>query len=354
MKKLIVSATLLLSLCLPDWAETKPQVTGTSPIEVSTTDGIQPAINRILKESSGDVWIAYAVPSISSEHQSCCSNESFGCCGACSLDDHKGCAIKRTNPQQGSATLASFVEIFLKFQRTQLRQVRMFSPDCVIDAAGMTVYWLNGVKDDQSVAYLSQLIDSDVSSRSNVNGLIAAIAFHSDPTAGSLLESLLQPEKNINIRNQATFWIGTTRGSHGLDVLLGTLATDHDGEFLNHVVFAISQSTEEQRALNELVRLARNDSRQRVREQALFWLAQKAGKKAASTITEAIENDPDTEVKKKAVFALSQMPKDESIPLLIDQAKRNKNPVVRKEAIFWLGQSGDPRALDFISSVLAE
>jgi hypothetical protein len=354
MKKLIVSATLLLSFCVPDWAETKPRLTGTSPIEVAATDGMQPAINRILEESSGDVYIAYAVPSISNEHQLCCSSESFGCCGACSLDDHRDCTIKRSNPQQESATLASLVEIFLKFQHTQLRQVRMFSPDCAIDAAGMTVYWLNGVKPDQSVAYLSQLIDSDVSSRSDVNGLIAAIAFHANPAAGSLLERLLQPERNINARNQAAFWIGSTRGSHGLDVLLGALASDHDGEFLNHVVFAISQSTEQQRALNELVRLARNDSRQRVREQALFWLAQQAGKKAASTITDAIEKDPDTEVKKKAVFALSQMPKDESVPLLIDQAKRNKNPLVRKEAIFWLGQSGDPRALDFISSVLAE
>src|SRR5262245_25246779 len=102
MKKLIVPATLLLSLCLPDWAETKPKVTGTSPIEVSATNGIQPAINRILKEGPGDVWIAYAVPSISSEPQSCCSNESFGCCGACSLDADRGCSIKRANRQQES------------------------------------------------------------------------------------------------------------------------------------------------------------------------------------------------------------------------------------------------------------
>ena len=81
-------------------------------------------------------------------------------------------------------------------------------------------------------------------------------------------------------------------------------------------------------------------------------MAQKAGKKAAGTITDAVENDPDTSVKKKAVFALTQMPKDEGVPLLIQVAKTNKNPVVRKEAIFWLGESRDRRALDFIESVL--
>ena len=283
----------------------------------------------------------------------CCSNGPFDCCGVCSLGGRSSCTANSI-AQQGRGTLGSVTEIFLKFQSSQLRQVRMFSPECEIDAAGRTVYWLDGVKPDQSVAYLLQGLDSNASSRSDVNGLVAAIAFHSDPAAGSSLERMLQPERNIDIRNQAAFWIGSTRGSHGLDVLLAAVATEHDPGFLNHVVFSISQSSEQQRALNELMRLARNDPQEQVREQALFWLAQEAGKKAAGTITDAIENDPNTEVKRKAVFALSQMPKDESIPLLIDQAKRNKNPLVRKEAIFWLGQSGDPRALDFISSVLTE
>jgi len=69
-------------------------------------------------------------------------------------------------------------------------------------------------------------------------------------------------------------------------------------------------------------------------------------------INDAIENDPDTEVKKRAVFALTQMPEGEGIPLLISVAKTNNNPDVRKQAVFWLGQSHDPRALDFIESVL--
>jgi len=90
-----------------------------------------------------------------------------------------------------------------------------------------------------------------------------------------------------------------------------------------------------------------------VRGQALFWLAQKAGKKAASTITDAIENDPNTEVKKKAVFALSQLPKDDGVPKLIEVARNNRNPAVRKQAMFWLGQSNDPRALAFFEEVLS-
>jgi HEAT repeat protein len=100
--------------------------------------------------------------------------------------------------------------------------------------------------------------------------------------------------------------------------------------------------------------MAHDDESTHVRGQALFWLAQKAGKKAEGAITGAIDNDPDTEVKKKAVFALSQMPKEEGVPKLIQVAQTNKNPEVRKQAMFWLGQSNDPRALEFFEKVLTQ
>lgn len=101
-----------------------------------------------------------------------------------------------------------------------------------------------------------------------------------------------------------------------------------------------------------LIGLARRDASSRVRGQALFWLSQKAGEKAAATISGAIEDDPDEDVKEKAVFALSQLPKDEGVPRLIEVARTNRNREVRKKAMFWLGQSNDPRALAFIEDVL--
>jgi HEAT repeat protein len=89
-----------------------------------------------------------------------------------------------------------------------------------------------------------------------------------------------------------------------------------------------------------------------VRGQALFWLAQKAGRRAAAAIRDAINDDPETEVKRRAVFALSQLPKEEGIPQLIQVARTNRNPAVRKQAVFWLGQSNDPRALAFFEELL--
>jgi HEAT repeat protein len=104
--------------------------------------------------------------------------------------------------------------------------------------------------------------------------------------------------------------------------------------------------------IDELLKMAHSDASPQVRGQAIFWLAQKAGKKAGASIAAAIENDPDMQVKKRAVFALSQLPQDEGVPQLMHVADNNSNPAIRKEAIFWLGQSKDPRALEYLEAIL--
>ena len=101
-----------------------------------------------------------------------------------------------------------------------------------------------------------------------------------------------------------------------------------------------------------LVRLSRDHATPAIRGEAIFWLAQRAGEKAAAEITSRIDDDPDTEVKRRAVFALSTLPKDESVPLLIRIARTHQNAAVRKQAFFWLGQSKDPRAVEFFAEIL--
>ena len=105
-------------------------------------------------------------------------------------------------------------------------------------------------------------------------------------------------------------------------------------------------------AVDRLIAIAREGRDRQVRSSALFWISQRAGDRAAGTITDAIEKDPDTQVKRQAVFALSQLPRAEAVPRLIDVARKNRNPDVRKQAMFWLGQSQDPRALAFFEEVL--
>jgi HEAT repeat protein len=107
-------------------------------------------------------------------------------------------------------------------------------------------------------------------------------------------------------------------------------------------------------AIDEVIVMAKADKDVGVREQAIFWVGQKAGKKAISMLKDTVENDPEVGVKKKAVFALSQLPKDEAVPELLHVAQTNASPTVRKEAMFWLGQTHDSRALEYFERILSK
>lgn len=104
----------------------------------------------------------------------------------------------------------------------------------------------------------------------------------------------------------------------------------------------------------ELLRIARDLSLpERPRRDAIFWLAQVAGDRAAEGLTSVIGNGSDElEVRKQAIFALSQIRGEASVDALINVARTSREPEIRKNAIFWLGQSKDPRALAFFEEVL--
>ncbi|HUK87700.1 MAG TPA: HEAT repeat domain-containing protein [Terriglobales bacterium] len=149
----------------------------------------------------------------------------------------------------------------------------------------------------------------------------------------------------------ALYWLTDVRPAESVALLASLLEGERRRDLAEEAMAALAMHADPG-ATEALIRVARQGPGTELRGQALFWLAQKAGNKVAGVITEAIERDPDTELKKKAVFALSNMPNNQGVPLLIGLVKNNRNPVVRKEAMFWLGQSDDPRAMEFIISIL--
>ncbi|HVE72102.1 MAG TPA: HEAT repeat domain-containing protein [Thermoanaerobaculia bacterium] len=117
------------------------------------------------------------------------------------------------------------------------------------------------------------------------------------------------------------------------------------------VVTAISMH-QHPRVVDELIALARRHESTSVRREAIFWLGQKAGEKAAAELRAAVDDDPEDEVRERAVFAISQLPRERAVPLLVDLVKTHKRPVVRERAMFWLAQTGDERALTLIEEIL--
>jgi hypothetical protein len=283
-------------------AQQPPRITNATVRAQPAGSPLVPLFQRIVSAQTGVAWIGYSVPAAEG-HTMCCNGSGStwgdGCCSACRLEPSSSAAGVAT-ASSGAATAGPVqlegttrMVVLFRVADRRIERIRVFSEACELDAGGRPVEWLDNVNPLDSVSLLETLATSD------------AAASPRERTSSSALLAI---------------------------ALHGGAARDS--------------------ATETLVRLARTASATRTRGDALFWLAQMAGTKAAAAITERIEQDPDTDVKKKAVFALSQLPKDEGVPLLINVARTNANPAVRKQAMFWLGQSKDPRAIDFFAEIL--
>ena len=270
---------------------------------------LQQTFRSALAAQTDIAWIGYSVPVADGDRIMCCWSSADGttyisgsmsshdapCCGNCRIEPAAAGAPAGAKPTSSPAPTGPVklegptrMVIMFRVVDRQVERVRTFSEDCELDAGGRQVTWLQDVKPAESIALLESLIGTDATRKTRI-----------------------------------------TNAAISAIALHGDPTTDAT-----------------------LLRLAREHTTASVRGDAIFWLGQKAGRKAAGVITEAIEKDPETEVKRRAVFALSQLPRNEGVPLLIDIARKNPNPVVKKQAIFWLGQSKDPRALEFFAEIL--
>jgi hypothetical protein len=353
-----VLAGLCIVLVTAPTARAQGRFTNARAETRAAAQGIEGEVRAV----TAPTWLAYRVPMVAGPRQMCCSDtfgpgDSFSG-GICRLESGGGVTMTTGDAAQrgGRITLEPPTEFLVvaRVERGVVQRLRTFTPDCDVDAGGMSVVWLTGVTADASIAWLSSLVTATdaADQRERVaKTAMHAIALHDAPAADRALERFVATTQPEWLRGETSFWLGNSRGEAGARLLARMIAEDPSDKVREKVTFGLSQSRQPS-ALTTLLATARNDRSPRVRGQALFWLAQRAGREAVTAISGAIENDPDTEVKKKAVFALSQLPSEEGVPKLIEIARNNRNPEVRKQAFFWLGQSHDQRAVKFFEDIL--
>ena len=348
------AACVAALLCAGAWAQ-QPRVENARMETRAVAGGLDSTFRGIAAAQSAPAWIGYSVPMIAGEHRMCCWNNNVMC--GCSLEPRNGdqnftVSNNQTVKLEGPRELV----VLFRVENHQTGKIRTFTPECSLDAGGLPFIWLTGVTPPESIRFLTGMA-KDTAGGSHeqmrkADGATSAIAMHADPSADQALEELVAQSQPEQVRRQAIFWLGNSRGQRGFEIVSRVVREDPSDKIREHAIFALTQN-KDPKALEVVASVAHNDKSPRVRGQALFWLAQRAGQKIAeSAINDAIANDPETEVKKKAVFALTQMPSGEGVPLLIQVVRNNRNPEVRKQAMFWLGQSKDDRALAFIEEVL--
>jgi HEAT repeat protein len=156
------------------------------------------------------------------------------------------------------------------------------------------------------------------------------------------------------VRRAAINAYGRSRDAQALSfmqTLYGTLASR---ELRKAAVGQIARNQNQAAAAQFLIRVATaSDSDQDIRKQAVARLGEIAGEQALGTLKETVgRTDADTELQKQAVVAIARRPAADSVPLLIDIARTHAKPEIRKQAFVLLGRTGDPRAVEFLRSVL--
>jgi hypothetical protein len=327
----------------------QPKVTNAQLHTESASAGLAATVNQ-LEHASGPLWFGYEVPTVPGSRFSVCSGGSQsqdddGCCGVYRLEE----SDNTWHSDKGDQSVPRSIDILARIDHGAVEKIRFVSSGCRLDGGGLSFTWLSDVKPDDSVAWLAGLAKSD--EKHLADQALAAVAMHETSKATAVLVDFAASGNPLWLREKAGFWLGAGRGHDGY-LALKRLAADPDPEFRKKLTFDLFVS-HDPAAVDDLIHVAKSDQDVPVREQAIFWVGQKAGAKAIAMLKDTVVNDPEVGVKKKAVFAISQLPKDEAVPELLHVAQTNPDPAVRKDAMFWLGQTHDPRALAYFEQILS-
>ena len=109
-----------------------------------------------------------------------------------------------------------------------------------------------------------------------------------DGTTGSawLIERARDTREPFKLRKNALFWAGQTE-STPTQSLVSFYRAVPERDLREHAIFVLSQRKDEA-ALNELLRIARDDNDRALRGKALFWLGQKDDPRVERLISERL------------------------------------------------------------------
>jgi hypothetical protein len=330
------------------WAQ--PKVDEARFETVQATGNLSEAV-RQAGRGGQPVWVSWTVPVIEGHGYSCCWSRDW---------KRAGCKLETKNQSWGSSDddprQDPYLNVLVRLVDGKVERIRNVSASCPLNAGGLRFVWLEGVKPEESVRFLAEVAKSAPVGKGNDvdEEALDSLAFHRNSGAlDALAEFATSARYREDLREQALFWLGGSRGRPGYEVVARVLREDKDDDLREHATFALSESPVPE-AAELLVKTARTDRAPDVRSQAMFWLAQIDHPQAPATILEAVAKDADEDVREQGVFALSQLPDGKGVPLLIKLGRESRDREVRKQALFWLTESDDPAAMAFLEKMLEE
>src|SRR4030095_6540632 len=104
-----------------------------------------------------------------------------------------------------------------------------------------------------------------------------------------IMNIALDPKESIETRKQALFWAGQSGGSTESFASLYDKMTDP--AIKDQLIFVLSQSGRDVKALEKLMDIARTDKDKELRSKAIFWLGQSRDPRAVKFLEDLITKD---------------------------------------------------------------
>ena len=154
-----------------------------------------------------------------------------------------------------------------------------------------------------------------------------------------------------DVRESAVFWLSQVEDERALDALVSILEDSDDPEIQEKAVFGISQH-DSPRATEMLGDYAGNRSvSDDLREHAIFWLGQSdGGGEYLRDLYWSVESRSLKE--KVIFALSQSSPEENAVEELMEIALGEEDTDLQKSALFWLWQSDDPRVADVLLELI--
>ncbi|MCI0485160.1 MAG: HEAT repeat domain-containing protein [Blastocatellia bacterium] len=215
------------------------------------------------------------------------------------------------------------------------------------------IFWLGQRGDEKALDELKSIFDSDQDAAVRKQALFAFSQHRSERARAFLLEVARSSSADVALRKEAIFWLGQRGDDQAAEELIAIYDADTNETIRKQVIFSLSQMVgRSARARTKLFEIARSDSDENSRANAIFWLGRQGGEESCQFLIQIYDQEKSEVVKKKVISSLGQLNKKCALTKLIDIAKNDASVELRRQAVFWIGQSKDPEAIKFLEDIL--
>jgi HEAT repeat protein len=231
----------------------------------------------------------------------------------------------------------------------RLRQLAV-DPDMAPDVRERAIFWLGQRDDAGSITELDQLYSRLDDTRLKERVIFAISQGRDDDRAQWLLRVAESSGESVDLRAKAIFWLGQRRDASTVEVLSRLYDRIDNPTLKEKIIFGMSQGNDDRR-VEWLATVAESDDEPvDLRGKAIFWLGQAGG--SADRLYDLYDRLESQSLREKLIFAYSQRRDERALDVLMTIARNDQDRELRKKAIFWLGQSRDPRAAEFLEELI--